>query len=73
MKIFCVVGTTLAAVLGTAVVAAAGSSASVDCSGGTPGTFSSISAALASLPLDGPHLFSRVERDNGPPRPGAIR
>lgn len=33
-----------------------GPSASVDCSGGMPGAFTSINAALATLPVEGPHV-----------------
>jgi hypothetical protein len=88
----------------------------VDCAGATPGAFPTISAALATLDLDGPHRITvfgvcaerlgnadltanggpsvtcdstalvaaesatlgqvrcaRIEREHGPPRPGAIK
>jgi len=38
--------------------AAYGASATVDCSGATPGAFSTITAALATLPSSGPNSIS---------------
>jgi hypothetical protein len=46
----------LAALLPSSLAFAAG--ATVDCSGATPGAFTSITAALASLPAAGPNSIS---------------
>src|ERR1700746_260449 len=46
--------------LAIAPAAAYGAGAVVDCSGATPGAFTSINAALSSLPASGPNSISWV-------------
>src|SRR5947209_5310671 len=48
----------LAGILLLMPAAAFGANATVDCSGATPGAFTSIAAALASLPAAGPNFIS---------------